>query len=159
MFDQDNPLHDVYVVKLNNPQEVDKVAGEIEKLSSVSNIQYGKGFVNNLFKVTRIARYIGMGLIAGLVFTTVFLISNTIKITIIARRREIEIMRLVGAKNHFIRWPFFLEGIWLGILGSLIPIGILCGTYYYLYTHVLGNLHIQFLEVLPPTPYLYQLAG
>ncbi|WP_144573742.1 FtsX-like permease family protein, partial [Bacillus licheniformis] len=80
-------------------------------------------YVEKLFSFVNIARNIGIVLIVGLLFTAMFLISNTIKITIVARRKEIEIMRLVGATNTFIRWPFFLEGLWLGILGSIIPIG------------------------------------
>jgi cell division transport system permease protein len=159
MFEQNNPLHDVYVVKLVNPQDVEKAAKDIESIDFVDKLQYGKGFVNNLFNVTRIGRYVGIGLIVGLIFTTIFLISNTIKITIIARRREIEIMRLVGATNAFIRWPFFLEGIWLGTLGAAIPIGILSLAYYYLYTNVVERLNVQFLQLLPPNPFLYQLAG
>ena len=159
MFEQNNPLHDVFIVKLVNPQNVEVAANDIESIDFVDKLQYGKGFVNNLFKVTKIGRYIGIGLIAGLIFTTIFLISNTIKITIIARRREIEIMRLVGATNAFIRWPFFLEGIWLGVLGATIPIGILSAAYYYTYANMVGKLNIQFLQLLPPIPFLYQLAG
>lgn len=159
MFEQNNPLHDVYVVKLVKPQYIEKAAKDIESIDYVQKIQYGKGFVNNLFNVTKIGRYIGIGLIVGLIFTTIFLISNTIKITIIARRREIEIMRLVGATNAFIRWPFFLEGIWLGTLGAAIPIGILSLAYYYLYTKVVAGLNVQFLQLLSPNPFLYHLAG
>ena len=75
----------------------------------VSNVQYGKGQVERLFDTVKTGRNIGIVLIAGLLFTAMFLISNTIKITIYARSTEIEIMKLVGATNWFIRWPFLLE--------------------------------------------------
>ena len=81
-----------------------------------AKVKYGQGSVEKIFEVTSISRNIGIGLIIGLLFTAMFLISNTIKITIFARRREIEIMKLVGATDWFIRWPFFLEGLWLGLL-------------------------------------------
>lgn len=73
-------------------------------------VTYGKEEVSRLFKIVGVSRNIGIALIIGLLFTAMFLISNTIKITIFARRKEIEIMKLVGATNWFIRWPFFLEG-------------------------------------------------
>ncbi|PNB46057.1 cell division protein FtsX, partial [Pseudomonas sp. GW456-E7] len=84
-----------------------------------------------LFKVVGVSRNIGIALIIGLVFTAMFLISNTIKITIFVRRKEIEIMKLVGATNWFIRWPFFLEGSLLGVFGSVIPIALVLSTYQY----------------------------
>ncbi|MGQ0515520.1 FtsX-like permease family protein, partial [Bacillus sp. D-CC] len=87
-----------------------------------SNVQYGKGQVERLFDTVKTGRNIGIVLIAGLLFTAMFLISNTIKITIYARSTEIEIMKLVGATNWFIRWPFLLEGLYVT---RIKPIGII----------------------------------
>jgi cell division transport system permease protein len=98
-------------------------------------------------------------LIVGLLFTAMFLISNTIKITIMARKREIEIMRLVGATNGFIRWPFFLEGLWLGILGALIPIAIVSAAYYYAYDFLNEKLKDHFIKLLEFNPFVYQLSA
>ena len=89
-------------------------------------VVYGEGKVEKLFNVLNSSRNVGLALILGLLFTAMFLISNTIRITIVARRKEIEIMKLVGATNNFVRVPFLLEGIWLGILGAILPNG-----YYY----------------------------
>ncbi|GAE44028.1 cell division protein FtsX [Mesobacillus boroniphilus JCM 21738] len=122
LFEQDNPLNDVFVVKTKNPTDTMRVAKQIEKLNYVSTVKYGQGKVEKLFSFIKVSRNVGLILIVGLLFTAMFLISNTIKITIMARKREIEIMRLVGATNGFIRWPFFLEGLWLGILGAILPI-------------------------------------
>src|SRR5699024_7362635 len=97
------------------------IAQTIEGLPHVYKVNYGKEVVPKLFAFNKYVRIIGIGLIVGLVLTAMFLISNTIKLTIMARSREIGIMKLVGAKNGFIRGPFFIEGLLLGVLGSILP--------------------------------------
>jgi len=109
LYEQENPLNDAFLVKAAEPETTKQVAKKIEKLESVHLVNYGQNDVDKLFKIISISRNVGLVIIIGLLLTAVFLISNTIKITIVARRREIEIMRLVGATNGFIRWPFFLE--------------------------------------------------
>ena len=110
------------------------------------------------YLIAEVARNVGIALIVGLFFTAMFLISNTIKITIFARRREIEIMRLVGATNGFIRWPFFLEGLLLGVLGSIIPIGIVIFAYRYVYAWALPQIQGSFIELLPLNPFVFQVS-
>jgi cell division transport system permease protein len=88
-----------------------------------------------------------------------FLISNTIKITIFARRKEIEIMKLVGATNWFIRWPYFLEGLWLGLLGSILPVAIIGTSYYYAHSYLSEKLKGNFIQVLDFSPFIYQVSG
>jgi cell division transport system permease protein len=159
LFEQDNPLSDVYVVKTAKPTDTIKVAKKIETFKFAHKVKYGQGQVEKLFKTLKVARNIGLGLILGLLFTAMFLISNTIKITIFARRKEIEIMRLVGATNGFIRWPFFLEGLWLGLLGAVIPITLLLFSYYNLYTFLEPKLTNPFLQLLPFSPFAWQVAA
>lgn len=159
MFEQNNPLNDVFVIKTEKPTDVIAVAKKIEAFQYVGKVLYGKDQVEKLFNIFKIARNIGLGLIIGLLFTAMFLISNTIKITIVARRTEIEIMKLVGAKNSFIRWPFFLEGLWLGVLGSILPISLLVASYFYLYDLVQPKLENTFVELLPIEPFVYQIAA
>jgi cell division transport system permease protein len=159
LFEQDNPLNDVFIVKTKNPVDTMQTAKKIEKLEFASKVKYGQGEVEKLFSFTKMSRNIGLVLIIGLLFTAMFLISNTIKITIIARKREIEIMRLVGATNAFIRWPFFLEGLWLGILGSILPIIIVGTTYFYLYDYLKPKLADHFVKLLEFNPFIYQIAG
>jgi cell division transport system permease protein len=159
LFKQNNPLRDVYVVKTKSPKDVIKVAKEIESFNYVQMVKYGQGYVEKLFKVVKIARNIGIVLIIGLLFTAMFLISNTIKITIVARRKEIEIMRLVGATNTFIRWPFFLEGLWLGILGAVVPIVLIGVSYHYLYDYMKPRLTIKFVDLLQMNPFIYQISA
>ncbi|RFB14897.1 ABC transporter permease [Bacillus sp. HNG] len=159
LYEQSNPLRDVFVVRTKKPQDIMKVADQVEKMEYVYSVNYGKGKVEKIFSSVGISRNIGIGLIIGLLFTAMFLISNTIKITIFARQREIEIMKLVGATNSFIRWPFFLEGLFLGILGSIIPIGIILGFYNFLYDLIQPQLSGTFLELLPFNPFAFQVTG
>lgn len=159
LFEQDNPLNDVFVVKTKKPTDTMVVAKKAEKLNYVSKVRYGEGKVEKLFKFIKASRDVGVVLIIGLFFTAIFLISNTIKITIIARRREIKIMRLVGATNNFIRWPFFLEGLWLGILGAILPIILISIAYYRAYDYIGPKLEGTFIKVLPFDPFVYQVSG
>ncbi len=159
LFEQDNPLSDVFIVKAKNPLDTEKIAKQIETLLSVSKVKYGKGQIEKLFAATTTIRNVGLALIVGLLFTAMFLISNTIKITIFARRREIEIMRLVGATNGFIRWPFFLEGLWLGVLGSIVPIAIVLSAYSYIFDLLYPRLKDTFFQLLPFYPFAWQVAA
>ena len=117
LFEQQNPLHNVFYAKATNPQETEKVATKLDRLDNTFEVKYGEGKIEKLFSFLNTGRNVGLVLILALLFTAMFLISNTIRITIVARRRDIEIMKLVGATNWFIRIPFILEGMWLGILG------------------------------------------
>jgi cell division transport system permease protein len=161
----DNPLPDSFTVKVNDPHNVSFVADKIDQLDSnestpfFDKVIYGKGYVENLFKVTRAVRNVGLVLVAGLAFTAMFLISNTIKLTILARRREIGIMKLVGATNNFIRWPFFIEGALLGIIGSVIPVIILLYGYSSLINAFKFDLGLLLIQLLPLDVILYKVFG
>lgn len=111
-----NPIPDTLQVEVVEPTTVPFVASKIEQLNTkypdepIYKVRYGQGTTEKLFKITRAVRNIGFAFVAGLGLMAMFLISNTIRVTILARRREIGIMKLVGATNMFIRWPFFVEG-------------------------------------------------
>ncbi|EAR63153.1 cell-division protein, partial [Bacillus sp. NRRL B-14911] len=159
LFEQDNPLNDVFIVKTKNPEDTMKTAEKIEKLQYATKVKYGQGQVEKLFGFINTSRNVGLVLVVGLLFTAMFLISNTIKITIVARRREIEIMKLVGATNAFIRWPFFLEGLWLGVLGSILPIVLVATTYNYAYDYISPRLQGHFIQLLEFNPFVYQVSA
>lgn len=158
LFEQDNPLHHAYIVRSENPNNIESIAMEIAALDHVAEINYGQDFVERLFEFNKYARNIGVVLVVSLVLTAIFLISNTIKITIMARSTEIGIMKLVGATNGFIRWPFFIEGMLLGILGSIIPITLIMTGYYYLDTNIREQIKFSFFELLPFHPFAWQLS-
>ena len=157
--DDENPLNHAYIVKAVEPKDTITLAEEIESLNRVEKVNYGQDVVENIFTFNNYARNIGLILIVALLFTAIFLISNTIKITIIARRSEIEIMKLVGATNWFIRWPFFIEGLLLGILGSIIPIALLFTGYYFLDQNSAMINQFEFITILPFNPFVWQLSG
>lgn len=128
----DNPLPDTYRVKARDPHEVKSLARHIETMPGVTKIRYGQGLIDKLFAITRLVRNVAITLMVLLGAGAVFLVSNTIRLAIFARRKEIYLMRLVGATNWFIRWPFFIEGITMGLIGSLIGAGLVYTGYSYL---------------------------
>ena len=159
LYEQSNPLRSALYVKAENPEEILKISDKIKKLENVYNVVDGKDTYENLFDFLETARNIGLILVLGLLFTVIFLISNTIRITIIARKDEIEIMKLVGATNSFVRIPFILEGIWIGILGSIIPMIAVSFAYHNLYYTLTPRLKGQLLQLLEVTPLIWQVNG
>ncbi|MCH4824782.1 MAG: permease-like cell division protein FtsX [Planococcus sp. (in: firmicutes)] len=159
LFEQSNPLFDVFYVKATDPQQTKNVAEEITALENIENVKYGEGKIEKLFNFLNAGRNVGLILILALLFTAMFLISNTIRITIVARRREIEIMKLVGATNWFVRIPFILEGMWLGILGSLIPIGLVALLYKEITDFAQPRLSGELIQLLEFTPFVYQVSA
>lgn len=159
LFEQNNPLYDVFIVKTKKPTDTPKVAKQIEGFDHVESAKYGEGKVEKLFNVLKISRNVGLVLVIGLLFTAMFLISNTIKITIFARRKEIEIMKLVGATNWFIRWPFLMEGLWLGVLGSILPILIISVGYYYMHGFLAPRLESNLIQILDFSPFVFEITG
>ncbi|MTT31581.1 FtsX-like permease family protein [Terrilactibacillus sp. BCM23-1] len=154
----ENPLPDAFILKTEKPEQTITVANQVKTLPYVYKVNYGKGTVEKLFKTVRISRNVGIVLIIGLLFTSIFLIANTIKLTIVARRREIEIMKLVGATNAFVRWPYFLEGLLIGVIGSIIPIILVNVGYKAVYEKFsdAGTYSTFFIKLIPyPTMALY----
>ncbi len=147
-LEEENPLPHAFLIKTKDPQETPKAAQIIEQYDAVEKVRYGSGVVERLFSITNAIRNIGLILIVGLAFTAMFLIANTIKLTILSRRSEIEVMKLVGATNSFIRWPFFIEGSLLGLIGAVIPLALLLFGYNYLVT----NIEIAFITLIPLEP-------
>ncbi|WP_127582207.1 permease-like cell division protein FtsX [Paenibacillus koleovorans] len=153
----ENPLNDSFNVEVREPRLVQQAAQQIEALNILSSVSpppiykvsYGQGTVETLFKVTNAVRNVGLVFVLLLGFTALFLISNTIKMTIVARRREIGIMKLVGATNAFIRWPFFIEGAMLGLIGSAVPAGLLAYGYWQFVKFSKLELGLMLIKLLP----------
>lgn len=124
-----NPLPNSYKIKAADPHKVPAIAVRIKKIHGVYKVNYGQGVVERLFTVTKWLRTISFAFIILLALGAIFLIATTIRLAIFARRKEIYLMKLIGATDWFIRWPFFIEGILLGLCGGLIAIGVLAGGY------------------------------
>lgn len=151
----DNPLHDVFILSTAMPDQTGAVAEAAEKLTFVAKVEYGGTTAEKLFDTISTMRTIGVIIIVGLLLIAIFLISNTIRITIFSRSTEIEIMRLVGAKNSYIRWPFLIEGSFIGLIGSLIPTIILVFMYRFLYQLGTDYLIGSNFALLSPEPFIY----
>ncbi|WP_432357618.1 permease-like cell division protein FtsX [Sporosarcina sp. UB5] len=159
LYKQSNPLGDALYVKATDPHKTAEVAEKINTYDNIYQVVYGEGKIEKLFNVLNMSRNIGIVLILALLFTAMFLISNTIRLTIVARGREIEIMKLVGATNSFVRIPFVLEGVWLGVLGSIIPMVVISISYNELYTQWQPRLQNELFQLLNTTPFILQVNG
>ena len=114
----ENPLQDSFIIEVKDIKDINETATTIKNMEKVSLVKYGETTVNDLIKVFSAVKKITIGLVVGLILVTAFLINNTIKITIFSRKREIDIMRLVGTSNIVIKLPFFIEGFFIGLLGD-----------------------------------------
>ncbi len=127
-LDGNNPLPDYLRIKVVNPENVENIAAAVKDLAKVTEVDFGKDEVNKLFTVLNFVRLGGLAIIAFLSVAAVFLVSTTIRITVFSRKKEINIMKYVGASDWFIRWPFFIEGMFLGLAGGLVAdIGLYFG--------------------------------
>lgn len=156
--EETTPIQNTYLVKVVDIEKIKDVADEIKKMDGVAVVKYGEGMVEQLVSVFDIVRKISIGLVIALIIVTAFLIANTIKITIFSRKREIEIMRLVGASNINIKIPFIFEGLFLGIMGSIIPICVTIFGYITLYTKFDGQLFSPFIRLITPEPFVYSIS-
>ena len=156
--DESNPLHDTFLIKVKDTEQISSAAEQIKAIEIVKEVNYGQGMVEALltvFKVVEKAMIIAM---VALLLVTLFLITNTIKITIFSRKREIEIMRLVGASNFSIKQPFVIEGLVLGFLGAILPVAITLYGYSALYDHFKGQIFSPFFRLVPAEPFVYFVA-
>ncbi|MEO6835210.1 MAG: permease-like cell division protein FtsX [Candidatus Tumulicola sp.] len=121
----ENPLPDKFRIKVRVPEEVPAVAASVRRLRGVQNVVYGQTIVQRLLQLGVVLRRVGIGVIIVFLAVAGIIISNTIRLTVFARRREIAIMQLVGATNLYIRIPFICEGLLDGLAGSLLAVAIL----------------------------------
>ncbi|MBR1936430.1 MAG: permease-like cell division protein FtsX [Bacilli bacterium] len=156
--DEESPLKDTFQVKVKDIEEIKKTANKIERVDKVSVVRYGEGMVDKMVSAFSSVEKVTYGIVIALVLVTVFLIVNTIKLTISARRREISIMRLVGASNFTIKTPFIIEGMILGLLGSIVPIIITTYGYLAFYKHFDGHLYSKLIELIQPEPFIYTVS-
>lgn len=155
---EDNPLMDTFHVKVTDINQIENVAKQIEQLEDVVSVKYGEGMVDQLVSVFDVVKNVSIVTVVALVLVTAFLISNTIKITINSRQREIEIMRLVGASNLNIKIPFIFEGLFLGLLGSIIPIIATVFGYVAVYQKFNGQMFSPFIKLIIPEPFVYYIS-
>lgn len=153
---QDNPFPNSFDVRVDKAESIKPVSAAISKLPKVETAKFGQEVVEQLFQLTRILRFGGVVLVIFLSMATLFIISNTIRLTVYARRKEVVIMKYVGATDWFIRWPFLLEGMTLGFAGAVVALILLNGIYGTLVSKIHATL--AFLPIMPMTPMMYYVS-
>ena len=156
--DEENPFSDIIAIKVKDLNKINSTAAELKKIENVNLVKYGEGIVEQMLNILDTVGTVLVGIVVALVLVTIFLVSNTIKLTIFSRRKEIEIMRLVGASNINIKLPFVIEGLFLGVLGSLIPIILTIYGYNKLYVYMTANNISPFLQLIKPLPFIYMIS-
>ena len=151
-LDDTNPLPDSFSLTVTSPQQVKTIADTAAALDSVESASYSQDIINHLFNLTHLIRLIGVALIILLTGAAIFIISNTIRLTVFARRKEIAIMKYVGATDWFIRWHFLLEGICLGFIGG----GLATIFLYIVYNQVTQEIYeaMAFFPLIPQHPFI-----
>lgn len=154
--ENNNPLLDSFELKLKDVEQIKDMANKIKKMDKVNSVSYGEDMVNQLITIFDVVKKVSIIAVLALIIVTAFLIANTIKLAIYARKREIEIMRLVGASNISIKIPFVIEGLFLGLIGSILPIIITVYGYISLYDFFGGKIFNSSLaRLIQPTPFVY----
>lgn len=151
-----NPLPNSFAVHVDKPENLKSIAEKIRKLENIESMRFGQEIIEQLFKVTYFIRVGGLVLIVFLTFATLFIISNTIRLTVFARRKEVSLMKYVGATDWFIRWPFLLEGMMLGLIGGVVAF-VLIGI---VYSIIVEQIHstLAFMPILPKQPLLSNVS-
>ena len=156
-YRNDNPFHDAFMISADNGQSLDAIKQAAMKIGGIDSVHDGGSNTYLLVNAFAKIRTVGAVLVLALTFLATYLIYNTIRVTIQARETEIWIMRTVGARNGYIRAPLLVEGIIIGILGSIIPILVMVFGYYYLYDFS-GGVLLGVLTMIKPMPYLVYLS-
>lgn len=150
-YDEDNPLPNSYIVTLTDLKLNKQVQEEINKLDFVDDITNSNETIDGLVTIANGVKIVSSVILTLLILISIFIISNTIKLTVHARRKEISIMKYVGATNSFIRWPFLVEGIIIGVVAGAISVGIIGLAYTYIVGQISGTsffeiANIKFIE-------------
>ena len=155
-WDEDeSPLKDSLQIKVKDIEKISNTAERIRKLENISVVRYGENMVDKMISAFASIEKVTYGIVLALILVTIFLIVNTIKLTISARKREIRIMRLVGASNFTIKTPFIVEGMILGVLGSIVPVVFTTYGYLAFYRHFDGYLYSELIKLIQPEPFIY----
>ena len=158
LYREDNPFHDTFIVYMVDGSNMSLIKDKIAKIDGISSVQDGGSQTYTLIHILHTTRNAGAVLILALVALAIYLIYNTIKITIATRKDEIWIMRNVGARNGYIRAPFLVEGIIIGVFGSILPIAAIVYGYYWLY-QATGGVLAGVITLIPAYPYILYLGG
>lgn len=149
-LEDDNPFRDSYQITLHDLTQVDTTITALENINGVADVENRQALMDNILSVTNTVKHVSLWIMLLLSLVSIFIIANTIKLAVFARRREINVMKFVGATDWFIRWPFVIEGIIIGIIGGLIAFGLISWGY----IAVLGSIGATFeMDMFQFVPY------
>jgi len=162
-LEKENPFPSAYIVKVSKPEIVSNVVKVATGLKGIDQINDVRDLVDKIINITNTLKIIGFALFIILISVSLFLIGNTIKLTVYSRKKEIGIMKFVGATDWFIRWPFIIEGMMLGISGAIISTGVLYYAYKFVFqkytSAILGISLINPHIILSSTLWEFMLGG
>ena len=154
-----NPLPNTIIVKLKDIEYADSIAEKIKDLEGIEEIQYNQDIIEKLVLVANYVKTGGMLIVSILIFVSVFIISNTIKLTVTARKKEISIMKYVGATNGYIKGPFIIEGVLFGLIGAALSLAVVYYGYDYFFNTVSDRLYVLFtIYLVPPKVLLKDIS-
>lgn len=157
-YRKNNPLGAAYNVEVDDTKQLQQVANQIEEIENVNEVSFGGSSTTSLVDSLEMIRNGGAVFVVALTILALFMIANTIKLTITSRQTEISIMRMVGASNWFIRLPYMLEGIFIGALGTIIPFLVLYFGYTAFYNNALTVVPAM-MSLREPFPFIWQASG
>lgn len=153
-LEADNPLQDAFVISFEDLSVFDKTVSSVKTVEGIDKVDYDQALSQTLVKVRGVVLTVGVWVIALLLIVSLFIIANTIKLTVYSRRREISIMRSVGATPWFVRFPFMVEGVILGCAAGVVSYGLLFGVYEVIRQNFTFS---SSLELIPFTAVWWQL--
>ena len=159
IYRDDNPLSPAFLVEIKSGYTLSGVSENLSKIQGIKEVEYGGATADDFLKVLTTIRTSGYVIILALTLLAIFLINNTINITIHNRNEEIAIMRQVGASNSYIRQPFVIEGVFIGLMGAVVPALLTIFGYKYVYESLNGQLISGMLTLLPTNPFAYYVAA
>ena len=147
---QENPLPRSIRITLKNIEDSQELVDYVSNFEGIEKVKYNQSEINKILKITNSIQVGALVIIVFLIFVSIIVVSNTVKLTVLARGREISIMKYVGATNWFIRGPFLIEGIIIGILAALISAGVICGLYSLIIANISEQMLVMFSTGLVP---------
>lgn len=144
---ENNPMRNNYIFTLKDPMQAKETIAEIEAVQGTARVRADEEVINILIRVQRVFNIVALAMLVALTLISIFIVANTVKLAMFARREEISIQKMVGATNWFIRWPFMIEGMVLGLLAG----GLAFFAEWALYTELFNvvNSALPYFEVIP----------
>ena len=155
-FEKVNPFPSSFIVKVDTPLRVSEVSNAVKGMDGIEQIKDQRDVVDKIMSITKTIKYVGATLFVILIGVSTFLIGNTVKLTVYSRRREIGIMKFIGATDWFIRWPFVFEGLLIGLIGAIMSTIFLYFSYDFAYAKILSQ--VMMIKLVNPSYVFYFMS-